>query len=138
MVSITEVATAFLILLNGAASAFHLEVKFLDATTSSLSSSRDVAVAREMLTRRKFGVGLAGLMGGLAQVANAAELPLASQAESVGMQSGLLESRVTENVLSPPPFGLEAPDILYPSWFSGIWKVESVGTEVQAPCGYED
>eukprot|EP00977_Amphora_coffeiformis_P017182 scaffold5506_cov159-Amphora_coffeaeformis.AAC.9 len=51
------------------------------------------------------------------------------------MESGLLDSRVTENVLSPPPYGLEGPDIFYPSWFSGTWKVESVGTEVLAPCG---
>ena len=30
-------------------------------------------------------------------------------------ESGMLESRVLENVLSPPPYGMEAPDISFPS-----------------------
>lgn len=37
-----------------------------------------------------------------------------TQAESSQMQIGLLESRVTENVLSPPPYGMEGPDVFYP------------------------
>lgn len=47
---------------------------------------------------------------------------------------GLLDSRVTENVLSPPPYGMEGNDIYYPSWFSGTWNVRSVCSEVAAPC----
>jgi hypothetical protein len=47
----------------------------------------------------------------------------------------LLESRVSENLLSPPPYGLEGADVYYPSWFDGKWNVESTGTDVQAPCG---
>lgn len=37
-----------------------------------------------------------------------------TQAESSLLQSGLLESRVTENVLAPPSYGMEGPDIFYP------------------------
>eukprot|EP00568_Trieres_chinensis_P007800 CAMPEP_0183303090 /NCGR_PEP_ID=MMETSP0160_2-20130417/8656_1 /TAXON_ID=2839 ORGANISM="Odontella Sinensis, Strain Grunow 1884" /NCGR_SAMPLE_ID=MMETSP0160_2 /ASSEMBLY_ACC=CAM_ASM_000250 /LENGTH=400 /DNA_ID=CAMNT_0025465949 /DNA_START=73 /DNA_END=1275 /DNA_ORIENTATION=- len=50
-------------------------------------------------------------------------------------QLGLLESRVTENLMNPPPYGLERPDVTYPDWFMGVWDVRSVCTEVQAPCG---
>jgi hypothetical protein len=32
---------------------------------------------------------------------------------------------------------MEGPDIFYPSWFVGTWNVESVLTDVQAPCGVE-
>eukprot|EP00562_Extubocellulus_spinifer_P033219 CAMPEP_0178699486 /NCGR_PEP_ID=MMETSP0699-20121125/11099_1 /TAXON_ID=265572 /ORGANISM="Extubocellulus spinifer, Strain CCMP396" /LENGTH=329 /DNA_ID=CAMNT_0020345623 /DNA_START=1992 /DNA_END=2981 /DNA_ORIENTATION=+ len=51
------------------------------------------------------------------------------------LESGLLEARVTENVLSPPPYGLEVPDIVYPTWFDGRWDVYSETTSVEAPCG---
>ena len=37
------------------------------------------------------------------------------QAESAGLESGLLESRVTSNVLNPPPYGMEGADVYYPS-----------------------
>ena len=37
-----------------------------------------------------------------------------TQAESSQMQIGLLESRVTENVLSPPSYGMEGPNVFYP------------------------
>lgn len=57
------------------------------------------------------------------------------QAESTELDVGLLESRVTENVLSPPSYGMESADIVYPSWFKGSWKVSSKTVDVQAPCG---
>lgn len=56
-------------------------------------------------------------------------------AASRELPSGLLESRVTENVLSPPPYGMEEADILYPRWFAGTWTVASTSREVLAPCG---
>ena len=34
--------------------------------------------------------------------------------ESATLEPGLLESRVLGNVLAPPPFGMEGPDIFYP------------------------
>lgn len=50
-------------------------------------------------------------------------------------QKGLLESRVTDNLLTSPPYGLEKSDIFYPSYFAGVWNAESVATDVYAPCG---
>mmetsp|Transcript_8227 Transcript_8227/g.22827 ORF Transcript_8227/g.22827 Transcript_8227/m.22827 type:complete len:266 (-) Transcript_8227:1784-2581(-) len=55
--------------------------------------------------------------------------------ESIFLEAGLLETRVSENVLSPPPFGMEGPDVFYPSWFAGTWKVNSATKRVEAPCG---
>ena len=56
-------------------------------------------------------------------------------AESTSLATGLLNSRVTENLLSPPSYGMESSDIFYPSWFLGSWKVFSETIDVQAPCG---
>ena len=56
-------------------------------------------------------------------------------AESRSLPVGLLESRVDGNVLSPPPYGMETGDIVYPSWFRGTWRVSSTTRSVQAPCG---
>ncbi|KAL7561897.1 hypothetical protein ACA910_011050 [Epithemia clementina (nom. ined.)] len=58
-----------------------------------------------------------------------------SQAESLSLEPGLLEARVTENVLSPPTYGMEGTDILYPAWFAGVWQVKSLTKRVEAPCG---
>ncbi|KAL3924113.1 MAG: hypothetical protein SGILL_001244 [Bacillariaceae sp.] len=61
---------------------------------------------------------------------------LSQQPESAKLESGLLESRVSSNVLNPPPYGMEGTDIFYPSWFSGgIWKVASTTKDIQSPCG---
>ncbi len=38
----------------------------------------------------------------------------ALNAESVDLEKGLLESRVLENVMSPPTYGLEGNDVYYP------------------------
>lgn len=37
-----------------------------------------------------------------------------STASSTSLPSGLLDSRVQGNVLAPPPYGMEGPDIFYP------------------------
>ena len=34
--------------------------------------------------------------------------------ESATLEPGMLESRVISNVLAPPPYGMEGPDIFYP------------------------
>jgi len=57
------------------------------------------------------------------------------QSQSPNLPAGLLESRLSSNVLEPPPFGMEGTDIFYPSWFAGYWKVSSETKDVQAPCG---
>jgi len=61
--------------------------------------------------------------------------PDLTQARSAVLPSGLLESRVSGNVMSPPNYGMESPDVFYPSWFAGSWKVFSECTSVEAPCG---
>jgi hypothetical protein len=60
---------------------------------------------------------------------------LQQKAESTELGAGLLEARVTENVLSPPPYGMETNDLFYPSWFQGTWLVSSKTSDIQAPCG---
>lgn len=57
------------------------------------------------------------------------------EADSKKLEAGLLNSRVTENLINPPPYGMEDPDVYYPSWFNGVWKVESTTKQVLAPCG---
>jgi hypothetical protein len=37
------------------------------------------------------------------------------QADSTSLPDGLLEGRVLENILQPPPYGMEGPDVFYPS-----------------------
>jgi hypothetical protein len=37
------------------------------------------------------------------------------QAQSRELENGLLESRVLSNVLNPPTYGMEGPDVFYPS-----------------------
>lgn len=51
------------------------------------------------------------------------------------LQNGMLESRVLENVLSPPQYGMEANDISFPSYFTGVWNSKSTTKSIQAPCG---
>eukprot|EP00534_Pseudo-nitzschia_fraudulenta_P006545 CAMPEP_0201187074 /NCGR_PEP_ID=MMETSP0851-20130426/132781_1 /ASSEMBLY_ACC=CAM_ASM_000631 /TAXON_ID=183588 /ORGANISM="Pseudo-nitzschia fraudulenta, Strain WWA7" /LENGTH=328 /DNA_ID=CAMNT_0047472495 /DNA_START=37 /DNA_END=1023 /DNA_ORIENTATION=- len=98
-------------------------------------------------SRREFA---AGFLGGVA-LSNppafaANDPPLSSsplpnilvasqQSESSNLPAGLLESRLSSNVLEPPPFGMESTDIFYPSWFAGNWKISSETKDVQAPCG---
>jgi len=59
----------------------------------------------------------------------------ASAGASEELQIGLIEARVSGNVLSPPPYGREDADIIYPDWFRGTWDVYSETTSVEAPCG---
>jgi hypothetical protein len=50
--------------------------------------------------------------------ANSADLPTSSMLfspPSSKLGNGLLESRVTENLMTPPSYGLEVTDIFYPS-----------------------
>jgi hypothetical protein len=61
----------------------------------------------------------------------------AVDAESSALENGLIESRVLENVLSPPPYQMEGSDIYYPEYFNGVWNVFSTTTEVKAPCGIQ-
>ena len=42
-------------------------------------------------------------------------LPQLFEAESSNLPAGLLESRLSSNVMEPPPYGMEGTDIFYPS-----------------------
>lgn len=57
------------------------------------------------------------------------------QAIAAELKQPSLANRVTDNLLSPPDYGIEGADVFYPAWFAGTWSVDSVCTEVQAPCG---
>ena len=57
------------------------------------------------------------------------------KAMSEEFENGLLESRVTEDLMSKVPYSIEAQDIFYPGYFKGVWDVTSVTTDVEAPCG---
>ena len=46
-------------------------------------------------------------------IANAAQTPPPSS--SFQLENGLLESRVVENFLSAPTYGMESPDVFYPT-----------------------
>jgi hypothetical protein len=54
------------------------------------------------------------LLAGGANTARADNFPDTRKAESAELPVGLLESRVLDNVLSPPPYGMESPDVYYP------------------------
>ena len=40
---------------------------------------------------------------------------ISPQAQSTKLEIGLLESRVVENILNPPTYGMEGSDVFYPS-----------------------
>lgn len=106
---------------------------------TALSSALDGSDDKTASSRRQFMQ--ASALGGIATsvfiapvVASAAD-SFGSTAKSVELGSGLLESRVMEDLMNPPTYGLEIPDIYYPSYFAGVWEASSAGTGVEAPCG---
>ena len=48
-----------------------------------------------------------------------------------------LEKRIIDNEFTTPPYGMEAPDIYYPTYFQGSWKALSKTTDIFAPCGFD-
>jgi len=47
----------------------------------------------------------------------------------------MLESRVVDNLLTTPSYGMDAGDISFPSYFTGVWNTLSTTSSIQAPCG---
>ena len=107
--------------------------------TMSITTSSSQAPANQIQRRRTFlSIALAQPLLCKPAAASAVETPFSSSpAESLTLPVGLLESRVDENVLAPPPYGMERPDISYPAWFQGTWKVVSTTASVEAPCGVD-
>ena len=62
-------------------------------------------------------------------------IPTYANAEDI--QRFILEKRIMENAIAPPPYGMEATDIFYPSYFQGNWRALSKTTNINAPCGFE-
>jgi hypothetical protein len=106
-------------------------------TTTSQHTNNEKRIATKVSnlqsTRRDF------VQITVASSASASLVPSVGHAMEVesssNLQIGLLESRVLENVLSPPPYQLEGSDIYYPDYFQGVWNVLSTTKEIQAPCG---
>ena len=71
----------------------------------------------------------------LAQLGLVSSTPLAVYAAD----SSVLEARLQENSIAPPPYGMESAeaDIFYPQYFKGSWKAISKTKDIQAPCGLQ-
>ena len=80
-------------------------------------------------------LGSSSIMPSYAAVAAPGDATTALTAGMEGKNGHVLESRVTQNILSMPTFGMEGTDVFYPNWFAGVWNVESISTDVEAPCG---
>lgn len=84
---------------------------------------RDVVLSIPTAAVASFMIAAATVGGGaqpsIAAAADSVLLDLVSgQANSRQLENGLLESRVLENVQSPPPYGMEGPDVYYPEYVS--------------------
>jgi hypothetical protein len=69
---------------------------------------------RNLLIRSHAWVMALGLVGGLMPTMLWAAESLGFTADSASLPTGLLETRVTENIVAPPPYGMEGSDALYP------------------------
>ena len=67
----------------------------------------------------------------------AAAWPLATAALPSDNAGALttLRRRVGQKTLAQGSYGLDAPDVYYPDFFEGTWRVTSKAIEVSAPCG---
>ena len=64
--------------------------------------------------------------------------PTLSPLEARYYQSGggdASSSSSSSSSYGPPPYGMEAPDVYYPSNFLGTWRATSRTTSIEAPCG---
>ncbi|KAL3945073.1 MAG: hypothetical protein SGBAC_000864 [Bacillariaceae sp.] len=110
-----------------------------EACTDDRDRIRSTAAPRRQFLKQAFLLGGGALTSTATTPQNkvafaASDFP-GTSASSMELESGLLESRVMEDLLSPPTYGLEIPDISYPSYFAGVWDTSSVGVNVEAPCG---
>ncbi len=78
--------------------------------------------------RQALGYGVGGA---------AAAWPLATAALPSDNAGALttLRRRVGQKTLAQGSYGLDAPDVYYPDFFEGTWRVTSRAVEVSAPCG---
>jgi len=117
----------------------HFSTQNDDILTNNIKNTKDIPNRRSLLSNMlKVTLSTAAMN---TQNSNAMEqsppidLLFESKPNQKELIKGLLETRVTENLMSPPTYGLEIPDVYYPEYFSGVWKVTSICTDVKAPCG---
>jgi hypothetical protein len=103
----------------------------LQTTTTTTTVATRAPRQRNVPSRRDLLMAATGVMGrGLVFSTIGSICPLAASAAplegvlvaapSASLPSGLLDSRVQGNVLAPPPYGMEGPDIFYPEYVSAI------------------
>jgi hypothetical protein len=73
----------------------------------------------------------------LSQIALVSSTPCLLQPANAAVN--ILEARLQENSIDPPPYGMEATDtdIFYPSYFLGSFQAVSKTLDIQAPCGFQ-
>ncbi len=98
------------------------EVVDTHSQEGKVQSRRDLLMAAmENVAGGAVGGGvLVATLGTPPKVANAATIVegVLGAPASASLPSGLLDSRVQGNVLAPPPYGMEGPDIFYPEYVS--------------------
>ena len=105
----------------------------LQTTTTTRTATVATRPPRQLQSRRNLLMAATGVMGrGLVFSTIGSIRPLAASAASLegvlvaapsaSLPSGLLDSRVQGNVLAPPPYGMEGPDIFYPEYVSACMR----------------
>ena len=74
------------------------------------------------------------LASAAAMTAAAASPALALPSDNAGALT-TLRRRAGQRTGALPSYGLDARDVYYPDWFSGLWRVESKAIDVSAPLG---
>ncbi len=104
--------------------------------SDEISSVSAYSAAPRKVHMRTDEVHLSCRRTALAQLALVSSTPLAAYAVE---SSSVLETRLQENSIAPPPYGMESAetDIFYPQYFKGSWKAISKTKDIQAPCGLQ-
>ncbi|KAL7444171.1 hypothetical protein ACHAXM_009298 [Skeletonema potamos] len=89
---------------------------------------------RDVPKRNEYSVNRRAALSQIALVSSTPCLLLPAYAAE-----NILEARLQENSIDPPPYGMEATDtdIFYPSYFLGSWAAVSKTLDIQAPCGFQ-
>jgi len=102
------------------------------------------AVRLPPLSRRAAVLGFSASQAGVLLPARAATQQPAGAAAQQSLMSIMDATRsapdgtrFSTSLIARPAYGLETPDVYYPEWAYGRWKVSSTLTSVQAPMGNE-
>ena len=109
---------------------------------NTILSERNTEILSETTTRRHFVLQTTAATLSICAPAscNAVE-PTEIVSETVDAtpkNKNLLQLRLEDNILTSPSYGMNnINDVLYPTYFAGVWNVSSTCTDIQAPCGEE-